>query len=77
MPPKPPRWWRVIPLTAGIAELGFFVVHGPPATISGQDKAFTSAGALLIITGVPYWVRGAPRSASRFLSQIMMVRSPK
>jgi hypothetical protein len=25
----------------------------------------------------PYWVRGAPRSASRFLSQIMMVRSPK
>jgi hypothetical protein len=25
----------------------------------------------------PCWVRGAPRSASRFLSQIMMVRSPK
>ena len=25
----------------------------------------------------PYWVSGAPRSASRFLSQIMMMRSPK
>src|ERR1700722_10975613 len=25
----------------------------------------------------PYWVSGAPRSASKFLFQIMMVRSPK
>ena len=41
--PKPPRWWRVIPLAAGIAELGFFVVHGPPATISGQARRTPAA----------------------------------
>ena len=63
--PKPPRWWRVIPLAAGIAELGFFVVYGPPATISGQAKAFTSGGALLIIglmTAGPWLTMAAARA---------------
>jgi hypothetical protein len=56
------------PLTAGIAELGFFVVHGPPATISGQDKAFTSAGALLIIgltTAGPWLTMAGARALAR------------
>jgi hypothetical protein len=26
--PKPPRAWRMLPLLAGLAELGFFAVHG-------------------------------------------------
>ena len=29
--PRPPRAWRVLPLLAGLAELGFFAVHGTPA----------------------------------------------
>ena len=29
--PKPPRAWRVVPLLAGLAELGFWTVHGHPA----------------------------------------------
>ena len=30
--PKPPRAWRVVPLLAGLAELGFWTVHGHPAS---------------------------------------------
>jgi hypothetical protein len=66
--PKPPRWWRVIPLAAGIAELGFFVVHGPPATISGQARAYTIGGALLIIglvTAGPWLTMAGARALAR------------
>jgi hypothetical protein len=31
--PAPPRAWRVLPLLVGLAYLGFFVVHGRPASI--------------------------------------------
>ena len=33
--PRPPRAWRVLPLLAGLAELGFFVVRGTPASPGG------------------------------------------
>jgi hypothetical protein len=49
--PKPPRAWRVLPLLAGVAELGFFVVHGRPATVPGQIQAFLP-GFLLIMIGL-------------------------
>jgi len=49
--PPPPRAWRVLPLLAGLAELGFFVVHGRPATVSGQIRAFVP-GFLLIMIGL-------------------------
>ena len=49
--PKPPRAWRVLPLLAGLAELGFFAVHGRPASISGQVMAYVSS-FLLIIAGL-------------------------
>ena len=49
--PKPPRAWRVLPLLAGLAELGFFAVHGHPASIPGQVQEFVS-GFLLIIAGL-------------------------
>ena len=68
MTPKPPRWWRVIPLAAGIAELGFFVVHGQPAAVSGQVEAFTSGFALLIIglmTAGPWLTMAGARVLAR------------
>jgi hypothetical protein len=49
--PKPPRAWRILPLLAGLAELGFFVVHGRPATVPGQIQAFLP-GFLLIMIGL-------------------------
>src|SRR5208282_1723962 len=47
--PKPPRAWRVVPLLAGLAELGFFAVHGHPASIPGQIQAFVSSFAIIIV----------------------------
>ncbi len=49
--PAPPGAWRVLPLLAGLAELGFFVVHGRPATVPGQIQAFVP-GFLLIMIGL-------------------------
>ena len=47
--PPPPRAWRVLPLLAGFAELGFFTVHGKPTNPSGQDLAFVPGFALIIV----------------------------
>ena len=47
--PAPPRAWRVLPLLAGLADLGFFAVHGEPASNSGQVWAFTTGFALIMI----------------------------
>jgi hypothetical protein len=47
--PATPRAWRVLPLLAGLAVLGFFTVHGKPASNSGQVLAFSSGFALIII----------------------------
>jgi hypothetical protein len=47
--PRPPRAWRVLPLLAGLADLGFFVVHGRPAGIPGQVWAFVPGFALIMI----------------------------
>jgi hypothetical protein len=49
--PAPPRARRVLPLLAGLAELGFFVAHGRPASIPGQVQAFVPSFAL-IMTGL-------------------------
>ena len=49
--PTPPRAWRVLPLLAGLAELGFFVVHGTPAS-PGDEIWALLAGFLLIIAGL-------------------------
>ncbi len=47
--PAPPRAWRVLPLLAGLADLGFVVVHGKPASPAGQVLAFVSGFALIMI----------------------------
>ena len=49
--PKPPRAWRVLPLLAGFADLGYFVINGKPVSPATQVKAFVP-GYLLIIVGL-------------------------
>jgi hypothetical protein len=49
--PEPPRAWRVIPLLAGLAWLGFFVADGRPTSVSGQIGALVP-GCLLILIGL-------------------------
>jgi len=70
--PNPPRAWRVVPLLAGLAELGFWAVHGHPASIPGQIQAFVSSFALIIaglfIAG-PWLTMAAARVMSRWTSR--------
>jgi len=47
--PGPPRAWRVLPLLAGLAELGFFVARDRPLTVSAETKALGSGFALIIV----------------------------
>jgi hypothetical protein len=70
--PKPPRAWRAVPLLAGLAELGFWTVHGHPASLSGQIQAFESSFALifvgLFIAG-PWLTMTAARGMARWTSR--------
>ena len=70
--PKPPRAWRVVPLLAGLAELGFWTIHGHPASISGQIQAFMSS-FLLIIVGLfiagPWLTMAAARAMAQWTSR--------
>jgi hypothetical protein len=47
--PPPPRAWRMLPLLAGLAVLGIFVVHGKPGSPTGQVLVFVPAFALIMI----------------------------
>ncbi len=70
--PRPPRAWRVLPLLAGLAELGFFVVRGTPASPGGEVWALLS-GFLLIIVGLiiagPWLTMAAARVMARRTSR--------
>jgi hypothetical protein len=70
--PEPPRAWRVLPLLAGVGELGFWTVHGHPASISGQIVAFESS-FLLIIVGLvvagPWLTMVMARGMARWTSR--------
>jgi len=61
-----------VPLLAGLAELGFWAVHGHPASIPGQIQAFVSSFALIIaglfIAG-PWLTMAAARVMSRWTSR--------
>ncbi|MBP0448819.1 hypothetical protein J5Y04_04575 [Kitasatospora sp. RG8] len=48
--PKPPGHWRVVPLLAGLAELGYFVNRRPDTT-NGQTAAYLT-GFLTIMLGL-------------------------
>ena len=47
--PAPPRAWRLLPLLAGLAGLGIFVVHGKPASNGGQILVFVPGFALIMV----------------------------
>jgi hypothetical protein len=70
--PKPPVAWRVIPLLAGLAELGFWTVHGHPASESGQIRAFASS-FLVILVGLfiagPWLTMAAAVAMARWTSR--------
>ncbi len=70
--PKPPRAWRVVPLLAGLAELGFWTIHGHPASIPGQIQAFFSSFALIIVglfIAGPWLTMAAARAMARWTSR--------
>jgi hypothetical protein len=70
--PEPPRAWRVVPLLAGLAELGFWAVHGHPASIPGQIQAFVSSFALIIVglfIAGPWLTMTAARAMARWTSR--------
>ncbi|MET9177121.1 FtsX-like permease family protein [Kitasatospora aureofaciens] len=48
--PKPPSPWRLVPLVAGLAELGYFV-GSKPATTNGQSAAYLT-GFVLVMLGL-------------------------
>ena len=70
--PRPPRAWRVLPLLAGLAELGFFAAHGTPASPGGEVWALLP-GFLLIIVGLiiagPWLTMTAARVMARRTSR--------
>jgi len=49
--PKSPRAWRVVPLLLGLADLGFWVLHGHPRTTPEQIQAFLP-GFVLVLAGL-------------------------
>jgi hypothetical protein len=62
----------VLPLLAGLAELGFFVVHGRPASIPGQVWAFVPGFALIMIglvTAGPWLTMTGARIMARCTSR--------
>jgi hypothetical protein len=70
--PKPPRAWRVAPLLAGLAELGFWTVHGHPASIPGQIQSFASSFALILVglfIAGPWLTMAAARAMARWTSR--------
>jgi hypothetical protein len=67
--PKPPGAWRVIPLLTGLAELGFWTIHGHPASGTGQIQAFASS-FLIILVGLfiagPWITMATARAMARW-----------
>ncbi|HEY4854309.1 MAG TPA: FtsX-like permease family protein [Streptosporangiaceae bacterium] len=70
--PRPPRAWRVLPLLAGLAELGFFAVRGGQLSVGAETQVLVS-GFLLIIVGLviagPWLTMAAARVMARRTSR--------
>jgi hypothetical protein len=63
--PKPPRAWRVLPLLAGFADLGYFVVNGKPVSPSTQVKALGAVPLLAVaVVAIGTGFGGAAMNAS-------------
>ncbi|MFE7588901.1 FtsX-like permease family protein [Kitasatospora sp. NPDC057512] len=65
--PKPPSVWRLVPLVAGLAELGYFVGNRPETT-DGQSTAYLT-GFVLVMLGLvvsgPWLTMAAARTVAR------------
>jgi hypothetical protein len=64
----PPAAWRILPLLAGFAELGFFIVHGKPTSPTGQELVSVPGFALIIVGLVlagPWLTMAAARVMAR------------
>ena len=62
----------MLPLLAGLAELGFWTLHGHPASISGQIQAFVSSFALILVglfIAGPWLTMAAARAMARWTSR--------
>ncbi|KJS55446.1 ABC transporter permease [Streptomyces rubellomurinus subsp. indigoferus] len=69
--PKPPRAWRLIPLVAGLGELGYLVVRHP-STTSGQSAGYLSGFVLVmlgLVIGGPWLTMAAARAVARRTSR--------
>ena len=66
--PKPPTAWRVVPLLAGVAELGFLAAHGAPPTVPGQVLAYFP-GFLLVVIGLIIAGPWLTMAGARFLAR--------
>jgi hypothetical protein len=69
---KPLRAWRLVPLLAGLAELGFFSVHRHPASVSGELLAYVSSFGLIIVGLViagPWITLAVARAMARWTSR--------
>jgi hypothetical protein len=66
--PAPPRFWRVLPLLAGMAELTFFAAVGRPGSSGGQIQAYL-LGFFLIMIGLviagPWLTMAGSRSVAK------------
>jgi hypothetical protein len=61
-----------VPLLAGLAELGYWTIHGHPASIPGQIQAFASSFALIIVglfIAGPWLTMAAARAMARWTSR--------
>jgi hypothetical protein len=70
--PNPPRAWRVLPLLAGLAELGFFVMQGTPSSPGGEVWALLPGFALIIVGLIiagPWLTMAAARVMARRTSR--------
>ena len=70
--PAPPRARRVLPLLAGLADLGFVVVHGKPTDPAGQVLTYVPGFALIMIGLVvagPWLTMAGARALARRASR--------
>jgi hypothetical protein len=66
--PKAPRAWRVLPLLAGLGDLGFIVVHGRPPTTPEQIQLFLPGFGLImvgLVTAGPWLTMAGARLMAR------------
>jgi FtsX-like permease family protein len=74
--PRPPRWYRVLPLLAGVGELGYFESVGRPTSSGAQTEAYL-LGFFLIMVGLvlagPWLTMAGSKSVARRTSRVSLL----